>query len=112
MESNERLTLQTKAFIADLLAGVNIDDSIQDILRYTMKEVGMFTRSDMVCIYEAGKFLFGIEGTTGRMTDGTTTFTTTEIKNEVDAKQKAITISTSEPTASDGVDGDIWMVYE
>ena len=48
MESNERLTLQTKAFIADLLAGVNIDDSIQDILRYTMKEVGMFTRSDMV----------------------------------------------------------------
>ena len=64
------------------------------------------------CIYEARKFLFGIEGTSGRMTDGTTAFTTTEIKNEVDAKQKAITISTSEPTASDGVDGDIWMVYE
>lgn len=54
MENNERLELQTKAFIADLLAGVNIDDSIQDILRYTMKEVGMFTRSNMVCIYEAG----------------------------------------------------------
>lgn len=54
MENNERLELQTKAFVADLLAGVNIDDSIQDIISYTMKEVGMFTHADMVCIYESG----------------------------------------------------------
>ena len=26
-------------------------------------------------------------------------------------KQKAITVSTSEPTSSEGSDGDIWMVY-
>ena len=28
-----------------------------------------------------------------------------------DTKQKAITVSTSEPTSSEGSDGDIWMVY-
>ena len=54
MENNERLELQTKAFIADLLAGIDIDDNIQNIIRYTMKEVGTFTHSDMVCIYESG----------------------------------------------------------
>lgn len=54
MENDERLELQTKAFIADLLAGVNRDDSIQNIIGYTMKEVGKFTHSDMVCIYESG----------------------------------------------------------
>ena len=26
-------------------------------------------------------------------------------------KQKAITVSTSEPTSTEGSDGDIWMVY-
>ncbi|MGN0318520.1 MAG: diguanylate cyclase domain-containing protein [Lachnospira sp.] len=52
MEKNELLELQTKAFIADLLTGVNIDDSIQDIISYTIKEVGMYTHADMVCIYE------------------------------------------------------------
>lgn len=54
MENNDKLELQTKAFVADLLAGVNIDDSIQNIIRYIMKEVGNFTHSDMVCIYESG----------------------------------------------------------
>ena len=54
MENNERLELKTKVFIADLLAGVNIDDSIQNIIRYIMKEVGIFTHSDMVSIYESG----------------------------------------------------------
>ena len=34
------------------------------------------------------------------------------IGNEIDATRKRITISTSEPTAADGTDGDIWLVYE
>lgn len=54
MENDERLELQTKAFIADLLAGMNRDDGIQNIIGYTMKEVGKFTHSDRVCIYESG----------------------------------------------------------
>ena len=53
MENNERLELQTKAFMADLLAGVNKDDSIQNNISYMIKEVGRFTHADMVCIYEA-----------------------------------------------------------
>ena len=53
MEHNDRLEQQTKIFIADLLAGVNVDDSIQNIIRYIVKEVGMFTHADMVCIYES-----------------------------------------------------------
>ncbi len=52
VENNDRLKLKTKAFVADLLAGVNIDDSIRDIISYIIKEVGKFTHSDMVCIYE------------------------------------------------------------
>lgn len=53
MENNERLELQTKAFMADLLAGVNLDDSIQNNISYMIKEVGRFTHADMVCIYES-----------------------------------------------------------
>lgn len=53
MENNERLELQTKAFMADLLAGVNKDDSIQNNISYMIKEVGKFTHADMVCIYES-----------------------------------------------------------
>lgn len=53
VEKNDRLKLKTKAFVADLLAGVNIDNSIRDIIRYIIKEVGIFTHSDMVCIYES-----------------------------------------------------------
>lgn len=52
MDSNEILGLRTKAFVTDLLAGVNIDDSISDIVSYAVKEVGQFTHADMVCIYE------------------------------------------------------------
>lgn len=53
MENIERLELQTKAFMADLLAGVNKDDSIQNNISYMIKEVGRFTHADMVCIYES-----------------------------------------------------------
>ncbi|MGN0621585.1 MAG: diguanylate cyclase domain-containing protein [Porcipelethomonas sp.] len=53
VEKNDRLKLKTKAFVADLLAGVNIDNSIRDIISYIIKEVGKFTHSDMVCIYES-----------------------------------------------------------
>ena len=53
-EINDILSLKTKAFIADLLASVNIDDSIRDIVSYIVEEVGKFTHSDMVCIYQAG----------------------------------------------------------
>lgn len=53
MKNNERLELQTKAFMADLLAGVNLDDSIQNNISYMIKEVGRFTHADMVCIYES-----------------------------------------------------------
>ena len=53
MENNERLELQTKAFMADMLAGVNKDDSIQNNISYMIKEVGRFTHADMVCIYES-----------------------------------------------------------
>ncbi|MGN0701093.1 MAG: diguanylate cyclase domain-containing protein [Oscillospiraceae bacterium] len=51
-DNNDILELKTKAFVADLLASVNIDNSIRDIISYIIKEVGQFTRSDMVCIYE------------------------------------------------------------
>lgn len=54
MENNEISALKTKAFAADLLAAVNIDGSIRDIISYIIKEVGEFTRSDTVCIYDAG----------------------------------------------------------
>ncbi|MGN1340285.1 MAG: diguanylate cyclase domain-containing protein [Oscillospiraceae bacterium] len=53
-ENNEILSLKTKAFVSDLLASVNIDDSIREIISYILEEVGKFTHSDMVCIYEAG----------------------------------------------------------
>lgn len=51
-QNHERLELQTKGFIVDLLADINTEDSIQDILAYIMKEMGVFTHSDRVCIYE------------------------------------------------------------
>ena len=47
------LELQTKAFVTDLLAGVNTDEDLLDIIRYIMEGVGMYTHSDMVCIYES-----------------------------------------------------------
>ena len=55
MENNERLELKTKAFVADLLSDVNIEDSIQNIIRYIIKEVGTFTHADIVSIYESGE---------------------------------------------------------
>lgn len=55
MKNDDRLELRTKLFVADLLASVNVDDSIRNIVKYIVKEVGMFTHADMVCIYEAGK---------------------------------------------------------
>ena len=54
MVNEDILELKTKAFVADLLAGVNIDSGIRDIVSYIIKEVGKFTRSDMVSIYESG----------------------------------------------------------
>lgn len=53
-ENREIISLKTKAFVADLLASVNIDDSIREIISFIIEEVGKFTHSDMVCIYEAG----------------------------------------------------------
>lgn len=59
MESENRLNdndifiLKTKAFVADLLASINIDNSSRDIIIHIIKEVGKFTRSDMICIYES-----------------------------------------------------------
>lgn len=47
------LELQTKAFVTDLLAGVNTEDNIGDIICYIMKEVGLFTHAVRVCMYEA-----------------------------------------------------------
>ncbi len=32
------------------------------------------------------------------------------VYSALSAKQKTITVSSSEPTSSDGVDGDIWIV--
>ncbi|MGN0341921.1 MAG: diguanylate cyclase domain-containing protein [Roseburia sp.] len=49
---NERLELQTKAFVADLLAGVNTADHIENMIGYIIEEVGIFTHADRVCIYE------------------------------------------------------------
>lgn len=53
-QNNDRLVLQTKAFVADLLAGVHTEDSIQEMIRYIMKEIGVFTHADRVCIFESG----------------------------------------------------------
>lgn len=47
--------LKTKAFITDLLAGIDRDNKIEDIVAYIIKEVGLFTHSDMVCIYKPCK---------------------------------------------------------
>ena len=33
------------------------------------------------------------------------------IYKAIDKKQDKITVSTSEPTSSDGADGDVWMIY-
>ena len=52
-ENNDISELKTKAFVADLLASVNIDSGIKDIISHIIKEVGSFTHSDMVCIYES-----------------------------------------------------------
>lgn len=53
-EDNDIIKLKTKAFISDLLAGVNIDSTIRDTISYIIKEVGNFTHSDMVSIYDSG----------------------------------------------------------
>lgn len=53
-QKKDELQLRTKAFVMDLLAGVNIEDGIRNIISYIMKEVGNFTHADMVCIYESG----------------------------------------------------------
>lgn len=49
----ERLELQTKAFVTDLLAGLNTEDSIDDSIGYIMKEVGIFTHARSAFIYKA-----------------------------------------------------------
>ncbi|MGN0164625.1 MAG: diguanylate cyclase domain-containing protein [Lachnospiraceae bacterium] len=54
MGNTDNLEIRTKLFVADLLEGVDADDSIQNIIRYIMSEVGKFTHADMVCIYEEG----------------------------------------------------------
>lgn len=60
-QNNERLILKTKAFITDLLAGVNTEDSIQDIIGYIMRQTGIFTHAESVCIYEAGTGMENVE---------------------------------------------------
>lgn len=54
METKTRLELQTKAFVTDLLAGVDREDDFQETMNYIIKEVGMFTQAEKVCIYEPG----------------------------------------------------------
>ena len=54
-ESIDVKELKTKAFITDLLAGIDRDNKIEDIVAYIIKEVGLFTHSDMVCIYKPCK---------------------------------------------------------
>ncbi|MGN0154804.1 MAG: diguanylate cyclase domain-containing protein [Lachnospiraceae bacterium] len=51
-QNKDRLELETKAFVIDLLASINTEDSIQNIIHYIMKELGSFTHADEVCIYE------------------------------------------------------------
>lgn len=52
-QNNDGLVLQTKAFITDMLIGVDFEDSIDNIIRYIIKEVGNFTRGERICIYES-----------------------------------------------------------
>lgn len=52
-QNDEKFELQTKAFVADLLADVDTENSIKDIIEYIMKEVGIFTHADRVCIFES-----------------------------------------------------------
>lgn len=51
-EEYEKLQLQTKAFVTDLLAGLDVEECIQNNIGYIIEKVGNFTHAERVCIYE------------------------------------------------------------
>lgn len=53
--TNDNLQLHTKAFITDLLTGVNSDLRIQETIAYLLNEIGIFTHSERICILEPNK---------------------------------------------------------
>ncbi|MGN0437506.1 MAG: diguanylate cyclase domain-containing protein [Lachnospiraceae bacterium] len=53
-QEQDSLEQRTKAFITDLLIGVNSEDSIDNIIQYILKELGSFMHADRICIYESG----------------------------------------------------------
>lgn len=54
MEKHDVLLTETKLFIQDLLANINIKDDIKNIINYCIKEISVFTDSKAVTIYKAG----------------------------------------------------------
>ena len=54
MENKERLELKTKSFVTDLLAGVHAEESFRKNINYLLREIGLFTHAERVCVYEHG----------------------------------------------------------
>lgn len=48
----ERLRMQTKCFILDLLEGISTGSSIDDIIKYIIRELGKYTGAEKTCVYE------------------------------------------------------------
>lgn len=49
----EKLELQTKAFVTDLLSGLDMDAGIDECIEYIVKEIGVFTGARSVLMYKA-----------------------------------------------------------
>lgn len=54
MKKQDELTIETKLFIQELLSNINIEDNIDNIINFCIKELSIFTDSDAVTIYKTG----------------------------------------------------------
>lgn len=52
MDNKEILELQTKSFVTDVLAQVDTAGHFRDIMGFIMREMGIFTHAERVCVYE------------------------------------------------------------
>lgn len=49
----EKLELQTKAFVTDLLSGMDMEAGIDESIGYIIKEISIFTSARSVLMYKA-----------------------------------------------------------
>lgn len=52
MDNKEILELQTKSFVTDVLVQVDTAGHFRDIMSFIMREMGIFTHAERVCVYE------------------------------------------------------------